>query len=417
MDYDVEAVALAIPPAAASITTYRPAITVRNNGTHPAIATGNLQAYMAGLLVWSSTVESGTLAPGATGLASALTEWKPEVQGDYILFGYVTTERDQVEPNNNLAPVKIHVGPEPPVPPPTVPNHVEQHESGGPDELFVEGLQGQLADDQPTLPHAAKHQAGGEDQLNVAGLSGVLGEAQPPQDHNNSAHTVHFASSVELTAHQNAASVHTAAINLANRELSGDLTGLVPSAQLANATEYPGNDRLALLFDRKWGRPKQAALGINATPVLVHNSSGQTPAIELQVPSTWLSEDMQFKAELFAQLLPISVQSTLLANLYLGNDLLSSIEYVLPVSPLEPSVTFKASVLGIAPLKSHGNLEFWILDAQNLTAHCVWDFSQIRYPYPVTATSIKLTVQIVSADPSAALNCLSGYIRALHPIP
>lgn len=417
MDYDVEAIGLASPPATASLTTYRPAITVRNNGTHPAIATGNLQAYMAGLRVWSSSVESGTIAPGATGLATSLTDWKPDSQGDYVLFGYITTLRDQVEPNNNLAPVKIHVGPEPPVPPPTVPAHVEQHESGGSDELFVEGLQGQLADDQPTLPHASKHQSGGSDQLNVSGLSGVLGEPQQPLDHGNESHTTPFASSAELTAHQNAASVHTAAINLANRDISGPLTGLVPSAQIANLTESPPNARQALLSGRGWGYPKQAALGSNQAKVTVLQSSGETTILEKLIPAAWISDDMQFllQSHTFATA-PSSAGGFIMYTLYLGNIQIA--QTGLDVIGSSTRIIFaRGTVIGLPTSRATGALE--LLGSPIAPFQDEWT-SAFDTTYPQVAQSdhlLRITAEITSGDPLMKLEAFSGFIRALHPIP
>ena len=115
-DYDVGVLALQTPPAAAPLTTYRPALWVRNNGLRAAIASGTISAYKAGLLVYSSPVLSDPIAPGDTGLATASADWTPAVQGDYIWTAYVTTDRDQYEPNNNLGPTKITVGPPPPPP-------------------------------------------------------------------------------------------------------------------------------------------------------------------------------------------------------------------------------------------------------------------------------------------------------------
>jgi hypothetical protein len=115
-DFDVSVIALQTPPAAAPLTTYRPTLWVRNNGLHAAIASGTISAYKAGLLVYSSPVLSDPIAPGVTGLAAASADWLPAVQGDYIWTAYVTTNHDQYEPNNNLGPTKITVGPPPPPP-------------------------------------------------------------------------------------------------------------------------------------------------------------------------------------------------------------------------------------------------------------------------------------------------------------
>ena len=51
--------------------------------------------------------------------------------------------------------------------------HSGRHESGGIDELTVEGLSGDLADEQDAKPHAETHE-GGSDSLNVFNLTGDL---------------------------------------------------------------------------------------------------------------------------------------------------------------------------------------------------------------------------------------------------
>jgi len=117
-DYDVSAVALTSPPAIAPQTTYRPAISVRNNGLFPAVATGTLQAYFAGQRVFYSEVLSPSIGPGETGEAAAADEWTPTNEGDHIFFGEVTTHLDQDTRNNQLAPTTVHVGPPPPPPAP-----------------------------------------------------------------------------------------------------------------------------------------------------------------------------------------------------------------------------------------------------------------------------------------------------------
>jgi hypothetical protein len=259
MDYDVAAVGLSVPPAAASLTTYRPAISVKNNGRYDAVASGTLSAYKAGLRIWSSPVSSNAIEPGETGLAIAQDDWTPDTEGTYVFFGYVSCFKDQVEPNNNLAPVTVTIGPEPPPPPPPVAAHASQHEHGGSDVLDVEDLPGQLRDEQRPEAHSSTHQAGGNDQLNVAGLAGILADPQTPVDHGNAQHTENFTTQDELDNHADAAAAHTAAINLANRETSGPETGLVPTLQLATGGEdVPGRQFLAA--SREWNVPVPTGL-------------------------------------------------------------------------------------------------------------------------------------------------------------
>lgn len=266
-DYDVAAVGLSVPANPSPLDTYRPAISVKNNGLYDAIATGTISIYKAGLLVFSAAVTSGTINPGETGLALAASEWTPDEEADYVIYGYVTTDKDQVEPNNNLQPSTVTISGAPPPPPVVVPAHAQQHQDGGSDELSVEGLPGKLADDQTAEAHVASHQVGGSDQLSLDGLSGQAAEAQRADVHGNEAHSPDMASQAELTTHANGILRHDAATNLANRETSGDRAGVVVEAQLGDQSEVPlsgqNEDRLALLREvdgfpatgRLWGFP------------------------------------------------------------------------------------------------------------------------------------------------------------------
>ena len=258
-DYDVGVIGLSSPPAAAVITSYRPAVQVRNNGIHDAIASGYLRIYAAGLLIFETEVYSGTLAPGATGTADGVDYWTPPKEGSYVIQGYVSTPLDQCEPNNNLDPVTIAVSGGPVPPPPEVPLHAAQHEEGGTDPINVDGLPGVLADPQPAAAHGTQHQAGQTDALNVSGLAGVLGDPQTPIAHGNAHHSPDMATSAELTTHQGATAVHTAATNLANRETTGPLAGLVKSEQVALSSEAGDGPRF-LSLQCYWASPVPTGL-------------------------------------------------------------------------------------------------------------------------------------------------------------
>lgn len=59
------------------------------------------------------------------------------------------------------------------------PLHGEEHESGGVDEISVEGLHGQLADPQAALGgHHTTHENGGTDEISIDGLNGVGADRQ-----------------------------------------------------------------------------------------------------------------------------------------------------------------------------------------------------------------------------------------------
>jgi hypothetical protein len=184
-DYDVGVISLTSPPSLAVLTSYRPAVSVRNNGIHEALASGILRIYSAGLQIFSTELYSAVIAPGATGSALAVDYWTP-TEGTYLVIADVTCPLDQVETNNHLAPTKIIVSGAAPPPPPTVPYHAAQHEEGAADELIVDGLHGRLADAQTPLGHKTAHQAGGSDALDVTGLPGILQDGQPIADHHES---------------------------------------------------------------------------------------------------------------------------------------------------------------------------------------------------------------------------------------
>ena len=182
-DYDVGVVALSSPPPSAAITAYRPAVSVRNNGIHDALAVGSLRIYSAGLVIFTTELYSATISPGNTDDALAVDYWTPLAVGRYMVLADVTCTNDQLETNNHLPPTWITVGPQPPPPAPEVPLHAAQHEDGGPDEVIIDGLHGRTADPQTALAHKTSHQAAGADALDLTGLHGVLADGQPIADH------------------------------------------------------------------------------------------------------------------------------------------------------------------------------------------------------------------------------------------
>jgi hypothetical protein len=186
-DYDVGAVSLSSPPPSAVIQSYRPAVLVKNNGVHDALAVGSLRIYgPAGLLLFTSEIYSGVIAPGETKPAQATDYWTPTVLGRHQVIAYVSCINDQNPANDNLPPCFVQIIPGEPTPPTPIAMHAAQHEEGGGDELNVDGLHGRLTDAQTALAHKASHQAAGSDQLDVTGLPGILAQGQPIADHHES---------------------------------------------------------------------------------------------------------------------------------------------------------------------------------------------------------------------------------------
>jgi len=300
-DYDVGTVALVVPAKSSPRSTYRPAVSVRNNGIHDALASGYLRIYAAGLLAFETELYSGTITPGATGLAQATDYWTPESAGFYVIHAYLSTPLDQVESNNMLQPVTVEITAEAPPTPSTVPPHAAQHEEGGSDELSIDGLKGLTADLQVPRPHAAGHQAGGPDQINVGGLLGELATDQPAKVHGNSRHDPAFASSASLSAHQVATSAHASATNLEQTEHKGqpsgyaglDNVGHVVKSQLANVLEIPDAGD-ALTFGSGWSQAnalphayKHAPNGVDPTLPAYPVTTG-TFLLLLEMPSKQL---------------------------------------------------------------------------------------------------------------------------------
>jgi len=184
-DYDIGVLALVVPSTSGPKTTYRPAVSVRNNGIHDALASGYLRTYAVGLMVFETELYSPVIHAGETGNAQATEYWTPATEGTYVIHAYLTTPLDQVEANNMLPPTTIIITGAPIPPEPPVQFHASQHEEGGADELIVDGLHGTLKDAQPAQAHRASHQAAGADQLDVTGLPGILAEGQPIRDHHS----------------------------------------------------------------------------------------------------------------------------------------------------------------------------------------------------------------------------------------
>lgn len=259
-DYDVGVVGLSVPPAAAVKTTYRPAVLVRNNGLHDALASGYIRIYKAGLMVFESELYSPTIDPGENSLAQAVDYWTPDI-GTYMVCGYVTCPLDQVEPNNNLAPVTVVVGegPIPPTPPVTL--HASQHEEGGADEVSIDGLPGRARDPQVPYDHVSNHEPGGSDVLDVTGLHGELADKQPPGEHGNEAHTTPFATVLQvgdlISVHNAGITQHAAATNLEKTANKGAANGYAPldddiKVPAANLGGDTGPTLGYLNSDREW---------------------------------------------------------------------------------------------------------------------------------------------------------------------
>jgi len=232
-DYDVGVIALAVPPATASVGTYVPAATVKNFGIHPADVSGLLRIYdlATGTLIATHSLASAAAIPaGDTAAVPSSSSWvitDADIGKTLSVVIYVTTPGDQYAPNNHLsATVTITAAPAPPAPPVTL--HAAQHEHDGADAINVDGLAGELAQKQVPTAHASTHQFAGNDVLNVGGLAGVLSDPQPPAEHSNECHTPDFATATALASHIAGSPAHSAATNLEQTANKGAASGYAP---------------------------------------------------------------------------------------------------------------------------------------------------------------------------------------------
>jgi len=109
-DYDVAILALVEPESTSPVATYRPTISVRNNGTHPATVSGTIRAYNpAGELTFTSGLVSRTLEPGQTASMLAASLWTPANAGLYSVSADIVCDRDEVQSNNHLASVPVTI--------------------------------------------------------------------------------------------------------------------------------------------------------------------------------------------------------------------------------------------------------------------------------------------------------------------
>jgi len=265
-DYDVQALALAVPPASAPVASYYPAVSVRNNGIHPAPVTGTLRIHdkAAGTLVATlALLSTSNLNPGATASVPATTAWSPttsDIGKQYLFSAEVKSPLDEVPGNNQLSPVTVLVTAEPPAPPPVTVRHALQHEHDGADEIDVSGLPGVLASGQYPKPHKYTHGIDGDDMLNVDGLPGELHDSQPALAHGNERHTAAYTTEGALTAHNNSQAAHANSANLEHTAAKGAASGYaaldastrVPKDQLGTGQGTTGE---FLRGDRTWAAP------------------------------------------------------------------------------------------------------------------------------------------------------------------
>jgi hypothetical protein len=334
-DFDVAALSLASPPQSAPVTSYRPAVRVKNLGIHPANVSGVCRMYRReppGDLLQSWPLSLQNLAAGNEGNALAEGYWNPtaaEVGREFLFIAHVDVANDQNMSNNNLSPVTVLVtGAEPP-PPPIIEAHATQHEDSGTDEIHVDGLAGELADPQPPKDHAARHEQGGTDELNVGGLHGTLEDPQPVGAHGNEAHDPLFVDVDQFSGHTGATTAHALASNLekvANKGAANGYASLgadskVPTIQLGGDT---GPTEGYLRSDQTWSAepeitPNKGAangyadldptarlplirLGIDlpaakGTNYIECNRDTTTPIIEASFPAGYFSDGKAIEIE------------------------------------------------------------------------------------------------------------------------
>jgi len=284
VDYNVAAVSLASPPVPAFLQPYRPAIVVKNEGIHDADVTGMLRIYRrsTGLMIFAAPLAVAAVPPGETRQAIASIYWTPDEVGDYLVQGFVTTDRDQDPDDNQLPSVTVPVSSEPPPPPPVVPIHATQHEADGDDALNVDGLHGRLAETQSPAAHASSHGPAGVDTLSVNGLHGVLADAQPVEVHGNAQHSPAMATQSGLNDHDQDPAAHTLSSGLEHVSRRGVADGYpslngaghVPVDQLGTGGVVAGR---FLRNDSTW-QPAPGLPGLTAASTPTGFDSSGLPA-------------------------------------------------------------------------------------------------------------------------------------------
>jgi len=446
-DYDVGTLALVVPSSSAPRATYRPAVSVQNMGVHDALASGYLRIYAAGLLVFQTELYSGTIVPGATGLAQAIDYWSPELEGKYEVHGYLTTPLDQVESNNMLQPVTVEITAEAPPTPPAVPAHAAQHEEGAADEISIDGLKGRAADPQDALAHAAQHQAGGSDQLNVGSLIGELAQDQPTKVHGNVRHDPAFASSASLSSHAGSIAAHTAAANLEQTAHKGqpdgyaglDNVGHVVDSQLATVPTPTPNAGDALTFGSGWSqanalphaekhelagddeinvsdlpgvlayKQKAQRLAVNSPGILVGSGGVNVVIAALAIPDAWKNNNLQATLEAHGALTSTgSPTATLTLKLLLGASVLAS--QVIDTSvPDIKSVHVKALFHNAGYLVGHCLLRSDLVPSATPTPQLRLSSSGVDANYNIPNLQLKVTASFANAAPGDSL-AINGYI-------
>lgn len=423
-DYDIEVTGLATPPVAAPVASYRPAVSVRNNGIHPANVSGTMRVYRReppGELLGTFTLSLANLAAGATGTAQSSTFWTPavgDIGREFLFTADVTSDDDQVEPNNHLGPTTVLIIPgEEPTPPAVIP-HAPQHEDGGSDEINIAGLPGQAADPQVPTDHESTHRAGAPDELNVANLRGVLFDDQRAQDHGNERHTPDMASSAELDAHALGTTAHADASNLANREVSGDEEGLVKGDQLVLGSVVPASLYNALRADRYFGPAKHAALGANAGPFTIIPTVGPVNVISLDIPAEWLTNDLQVLIDIGTIIHRAAGAFGILDFLLMiDNTFLSGLSIDLNNAD-DIDAFLHATVIGAPSSKIIGGQLLYGTILSNPTAPIVnAEPSQVLASRPEGPSTLRLDAEFTGDGTSRSLTICSALMRTLSPIP
>ena len=437
-DYDVGVVALSAPPSSAPKTTYRPAVSVRNNGIHDALASGVLRIYSAGRLVFTTELYSPVIPPGETKDALATTYWTPEAEGDYLVTADVSSPLDSDESNNHLGPTPVKVTGEAPPPPAPVTPHAAQHEDGGSDEVIIDGLHGRTADPQTPLAHKTSHQLGGSDQLNVDGLPGILAQGQPfakhhedhedhgsdeinvdglhgvlynlqkPQGHGNEAHAPNFATSDEFGAHINGVDPHHYATGLEHPRYKGDPNGYAPldSSALLPLANLPAHHE----SHESAGEDQVRGFQVHTNLITVAINDSPATIIEATLPSTALAANSHVK-----------IISALLQESALSGDTIAFTLLVNNTPYLSLSWTNSAGLAIIGALQvdlvgrndsPHWRSQIELRAAAGLDAAPVLKYNDPSEPNIPMAALIKLTAQLTG--PSGEFRHLDSRFAALY---
>jgi hypothetical protein len=212
--------------------------------------------------------------------------------------------------------------------------------------------------------------------------------------------------------------VHSAATNLANRNLSGDDSGLVIATQLAKGSEPGGTPQTRFLaLDRIWraAAATAASLGANAEPVEVLPQQLDSILLSLPVPAAWFSTTMQFAIILRGYIHSLlAPNASITLTLMLGDEDIATL--IIPSAQTQDrDFTVSGEITGSDTGATRAALSFLsVNDDTNSDVQMFLSSGNTIETIPIADTTISIHAKLNNFLQGSFLASASGYIRALH---